>query len=99
MKIPKSADRSTRDNRQAPRQRKLNIAKILGRKGSCETLCTVIDRSETGACIEVDAQRIVSRQFELLTVADRMVVPAKLVWSKNGRAGLKFTGKPRRLED
>jgi len=86
------------DSRKAPRERKLNIARILGRKGCCETLCTVLDRSETGARIEVDTGRIVSRDFELLTVADQIAVPAKLVWSKNGQAGLKFTGKARKLD-
>src|SRR5688572_15482723 len=79
------------------RRRVLKEGRIVIRRGWSLINCTIRNISETGACISVaEAQCDVPKDFDLMFVNERQLVPCELRWRKCERMGLRFTGPARR---
>ena len=75
------------DRRQAPRARLLKSGTIL--LGTYRVPCTVRNRSETGACLEMQTTYGIPTVFEFM-MPGQSVRACKVVWLRDTRIGVQF---------
>jgi hypothetical protein len=76
------------EHRTAPRRRLLKAGRISFGGGAID--CTVRNRSETGAALEVSSPVGIPEQFTLVIEVDHIHVPCRVVWRKDTRIGVHF---------
>jgi hypothetical protein len=76
------------DKRYAPRKRILKAGKIDFGWGAID--CVVRNISETGASLEVESPVGIPDRFDLVILVDRSRQPARVVWRKEKRLGVRF---------
>ena len=83
------------EHRRAPRHRVLKAGTIEFGGGGID--CTVRNLSETGAALEVTSPIGIPEHFNLVIAQDHQVRPCKVMWRREKRIGVTFTGesKPR----
>ena len=80
------------ENRLAGRQRTFLGAKIVYHDAATVILCTIRNRSEDGARIEVAASQSVPRRFYLLIPKDKLAYEAEYVWRSGSQVGVRLLG-------
>lgn len=80
------------DKRGAHRLRVLKQGRVVFNRGFSVLDCVIRDVSETGARIECEHAADIPRHFDLLFVADRMMVPCQMRWRRVPLVGAEFIG-------
>jgi PilZ domain len=78
------------EGRRAPRHRVLKAGTISF--GGAGISCTVRNLSETGAALEVPSPVGIPAEFTLVVEADHTTRQCRVVWRKERRIGVTFTG-------
>lgn len=76
------------NKRSAPRKRILKAGKIEFGWGAID--CVVRNVSETGAALEVESPIGIPDRFDLVIPLNRSRYPARVVWRKEKRIGVRF---------
>ena len=79
-----------RDNRVAPRERVMLVAKLSFNQGSVSLDCMVSNISKTGARLSVSADVVLAQSMRLAVPQREMDVPVRLVWRRGNVAAVAF---------
>lgn len=85
----------TNELRKHRRPRTLKDGRIVFNSGSSSIDCIIRDRSESGAKLRVPAPTALPEYFELLSLSERMVHPAQIMWRRGDFVGIAFVGRPK----
>ena len=77
------------ENRNAGRRKALKGGKIILSKSSLLD-CRIVDLSDTGARLELDAPTFLPLKFSLRFVTSGKEIPVKLAWQRGAEAGVRF---------
>lgn len=86
---------SLTEKRRAPRRRLLRDGRIVIRKGWSLFDCTIRDTSTDGARLSLKPECELPREFDLLHVTEKALIPCELKWRRGDRLGVRFTGSAR----
>ena len=84
-----SKDANSSDRRRSERKKVLRGAKIIYNGGHCTLDCSIVDLSETGACLVLPTLVPLPENITLM-LDDERKRPAEIVWSASNRLGVRF---------
>lgn len=82
-----------REQRAQPRRWRLQSGRIRATDGGFSLVCTIVDISDDGAKVRVDAAVNLPNSFFLVDCLRRVAYDAQLVWSAFPEYGLRFVSK------
>ena len=85
------------ERRRSRRNRTLKDGKVVFNAGMSLIDCTIRDRTEGGARLQLTIPVKLPKVFELLCVTEGLLYPATIVWHRGDHVGITFTGMPKRL--
>ena len=83
------------EKRKHPRKLTLKTAKIHFDLEGQERDCAIVDISDGGACILVEAEAALPDVFDLTPDRDGLTRACKVAWRAANKLGLSFCGDPR----
>lgn len=85
------------ERRRSPRNRALKDGRIVFNAGMSLINCTIRDRTEGGAKLQLALPTELPNIFELHCLSEGLSYPAETVWHRGDHMGIKFIGLPKRL--
>ena len=85
------------ERRRFRRNRALKDGKIVFNAGMSVINCTIRDRTESGAKLQLAISTELPKVFELHCLSDGSSYPAEIVWRRGLHVGITFIGLAKRL--